>query len=48
MDKIIDKLRGIGVDAVLTIIQALLVLVIGLKIAKWIVKLFKKTKGNLK
>ena len=44
MDKIVDKLSGIGVDAVLTLIQAVLVLIIGLKIAKWIVKLFKKTK----
>ena len=44
MDKIIDKLSSIGVDAVLTLIQAVLVLVIGLKVAKWIVKIFKKTK----
>ena len=44
MDKIIDKLSSIGVDAVLTLIQAVLVLVIGLKVAKWLVKIFKKTK----
>ena len=45
MDKIIDKLRNIGVDAVLTLIQALLVLIIGLKVAKWIVssKCFKNS-----
>lgn len=44
MDKIIDKLSGIGVDAVLALLQALLILVIGLKVSKWIVRVFKKTK----
>ena len=43
MDKIIEKLSGIGVDAVLTLIQAILVLIIGLKVSKWLVKLYKKT-----
>ncbi len=42
MQKIIDKLSGIGVDVVLRIVQALLVLIIGLKVAKWIIKIFKK------
>ena len=44
MDKIIDKLSNIGIDAVLALLQALLILIIGLKVSKWIVKIFKKTK----
>ncbi len=43
MDKIIDKLSGIGVDVVLRLVQALLVLIIGLKVAKWIVNIYKRT-----
>ena len=42
MDKIIDKLSNIGIDAVLALLQALLILIIGLKVSKWIVKIFKK------
>ena len=44
MDKIIEKLSSKGVDIALAIIQAILVLIIGLKVSKWLVKLFKKTK----
>jgi small conductance mechanosensitive channel len=44
MDKISDKLSNIGIDAVLALLQALLILIIGLKVSKWIVKIFKKTK----
>ena len=44
MDKIIDKLSGIGVDVVLKFVYAIIVLIIGLKLAKWFVKLYKNSR----
>ena len=43
MQKIIDKLSGIGVDVVLKIVHAIIILIVGLKLAKWIVKVYKKS-----
>ena len=44
MQKIIDKLSGIGVDVVLKIVHALIILIVGLKLAKWLVKLYKNSR----
>ena len=44
MDKIIDKLSGIGVDIVLKGIHAIIILIVGLKLAKWFIKLYKKSR----
>jgi len=44
MQKIIDKLSGIGVDVVLKIVHAIIILIIGLKLAKWLVKVYKKSR----
>lgn len=44
MQKIIDKLSGIGVDVVLKIVHALIILIVGLKLAKWLIKIYKKSR----
>ena len=44
MEKIIDKLLNLGVDVGLKLLYTIVLLVIGLKLIKWVVKLLKKSK----
>lgn len=44
MDKIIEKLSNVGIDVVLRGIHAIIILIIGLKLSKWFIKIFKKSR----
>ena len=44
MEKIIDKLTNLGVDVGLKILYTLVILLVGLKLIKWAIKLLQKSK----
>ena len=44
MEKIIDKLLNLGVDVGLKLLYTIVLLVVGLKLIKWVLKLLKKSK----
>ena len=44
MSKIIDKLSNVGIEAALNVFYALLTLLIGIRITRWLIKLYKKSR----